>query len=995
MPNPYFEPDPFNYNDYGLTVFQPDMVLTHKQLNTVFGFLLGQEQRTRTRLIGVGVVCGLEVSLESPTSVRITRGCGVTTEGDLLCLENDLLCTQYLPHVLADHAPYAPFSAIAGLELWELFPAEYTPTDTPQPLTAALLADKVAMLYLDSAVQDADDCTGVACDNKGDVFLNRLRVLLVRRSDAARLIRAELRQAAAACAKLPRPVMRRVRLDDRPYDISLRDFRTFIRHVTDDFAQKLFQSFTLVDRALNPDLPDGTPAPSPVQGWVNTMRARMQQHSTGANIQYVYGWLKDLYDAYEEFREAACQWLVGCMPDETWFPKHLLLGELVPDAGNCRPQFRHYFRKSPAVAPDPYARERVGWLHRRIGVLIENFDIPPLSITISPLNLDYFVDTRTLNVKITPDRHRMTFTPLSLRAMPFYYTPETRQFWSFEKWKNCQTNQILSYHPPAAPIPTHVEQPFAYGIEPYAFYRIEGFIGAPVDLALRTVLGQRQLHNLAFDVVALRADSGQTLITLDQSFEFEDLLVDFAHILFQIRCGREDIFKLLPSLTLQMPVSVFTTRIAIWAGRLQEFECIPPQLILLARLNSEYNRRKTAFETSLTFSGFRSEHPGMEHGAGVPRGGTFVLVYKDRTESTASGGSMVIADFYLPYLCCSKGNAMKFVLPDPPPTISMPKIRFCVGDPEVRIDVSPPGGNFPAGTPNIIRRGAEFFFNPATVAQQTLVYTAPDGRTASLATEVLALPTAAFNFDPAGDTVYLVNNSTGGVVRVEWDFGDGSPVESITLSAGENGNTQHRYTVDPTGSTFEVRLTVFNAANCAHSITHRVTLQSSPNISIKASNVYCFHQENRVQISAEPSGGTFSSPTLKITPVLGQFVPNVPGYHDITYTLPDGGSATARIFILPDKFEVQNAEYDLRTKTGHFEALILTPPAEITYKWALTTGNIVPVRIDAEPGMAGFSRHFFTFEGQRSSDVLTLTFEEQGNAVCDRILHQFSFVIRD
>ncbi len=79
------------------------------------------------------------------------------------------------------------------------------------------------------------------------------------------------------------------------------------------------------------------------------------------------------------------------------------------------------------------------------------------------------------------------------------------------------------------------------------------------------------------------------------------------------------------------------------------------------------------YEKQLVFSNYFRTHPGLEHKAGVPKGGTFVLVYseplKDSGETKYAetsfeapllgrGGEeisngIVIADFYVPYLCCS------------------------------------------------------------------------------------------------------------------------------------------------------------------------------------------------------------------------------------------------------------------------------------------------------------------------------------------------------
>ena len=71
------------YNEF--PKFVPDQLLMSDHLNQVFNYLDEQERVTRTCLIGVGIVCGLEVKTSSTgTAITITEGCGITTEGYLI-----------------------------------------------------------------------------------------------------------------------------------------------------------------------------------------------------------------------------------------------------------------------------------------------------------------------------------------------------------------------------------------------------------------------------------------------------------------------------------------------------------------------------------------------------------------------------------------------------------------------------------------------------------------------------------------------------------------------------------------------------------------------------------------------------------------------------------------------------------------------------------------------------------------------------------------------
>ena len=65
--------------------FVADQLLTAEHLNQLFGYLDDQGRMTRTNLIGVGIVCGLQIITgENGSTITITEGCGVTSEGYLV-----------------------------------------------------------------------------------------------------------------------------------------------------------------------------------------------------------------------------------------------------------------------------------------------------------------------------------------------------------------------------------------------------------------------------------------------------------------------------------------------------------------------------------------------------------------------------------------------------------------------------------------------------------------------------------------------------------------------------------------------------------------------------------------------------------------------------------------------------------------------------------------------------------------------------------------------
>lgn len=57
------------------------------------------------------------------------------------------------------------------------------------------------------------------------------------------------------------------------------------------------------------------------------------------------------------------------------------------------------------------------------------------------------------------------------------------------------------------------------------------------------------------------------------------------------------------------------------------FRCTNEELLAL---KMEYEKRLVRYETAVNFNRYYQQHPGLEHKAGVPKGGTFVLVYQSQ-----------------------------------------------------------------------------------------------------------------------------------------------------------------------------------------------------------------------------------------------------------------------------------------------------------------------------------------------------------------------------
>jgi hypothetical protein len=172
------------------------------------------------------------------------------------------------------------------------------------------------------------------------------------------------------------------------------------------------------------------------------------------------------------------------------------------------------------------------------------------------------------------------------------------------------------------------------------------------------------------------------------------------------------------------------------------------------------------------FDLFAKQHPGMEPLGGVPKGGTFVLVYVDgqdiepliadeknpaiaqartqRTETIRSQAwlppssltdkpvertttptpdlllkevrkrkDIVVADFCLPYRSSSSNTpAISYVLARPRPILLLPKIVFCEGDQESYRFILEPEGGAVKGE-GVIVHEQQHFFKPANINQSS------------------------------------------------------------------------------------------------------------------------------------------------------------------------------------------------------------------------------------------------------------------------------------
>lgn len=523
-------------------VFEANQVLTNEHLNQLFTYLDRQERLTRANLIGIGIVCGLEVRYDSAVqTIYLSKGCGITSEGYLVMQPEDAELVAY--RKVTEDLTYPPFKNTNPLDpdpalntqydLWELFPKDepnVKTIDTP----ANFLDEKAVLLFLELKNAKLRNCSPNNCDDKGAETVVRVRPLLIQLSYLLKIIAKENQlNTTITASELETALLSRLNLPDLRlprYDVPntnpatsndvLAAFHAVFQ--TDQVVSNLGKALSAAYTAFKPILPQDS---DPFASFTTTF-GFLEQAPVNTNqvrfLPYYYDFIDDLIWGYDEFCRKGMALLCACCPPEGLFPRHLMAGLIVPKTNAS--VYRHSFRPSSAMGGCEAQEQEVRQLFQRLVEMIAQFATnPPLPTlpTGSP------TDTQ---IRITPSK--LSDAPLSEKAIPYYYgqtgaTP-LFQLWNAEKTRRNRAIQNLSYrsdeYVPAAP--AFVTKPLRYDLESYNFLRIEGHLGKNYQSVLSTLLTLKTQYRLPIDILALRTGAFDENIPVDLSKEqarFQDL----------------------------------------------------------------------------------------------------------------------------------------------------------------------------------------------------------------------------------------------------------------------------------------------------------------------------------------------------------------------------------------------------------------------------------------------------------------------------------------
>jgi len=478
--------------------FVDDQVLTSGQLNEFLSYFEDQDRLSRVCLNGVGIVCGFEINTDKETSITISQGCGITTDGDLLKLQKPIKDKEETS-ILLDSITYTHFkdfedtdakyphfkSGSSNIPLWELIPQALAGKDKDaQPLTNLTLNNKAVALYLESYPKKPKICTTTNCDNQGLSNIQQVKVLLLDAENTYESVNIldtifERQDTLGTISDLDSLCVGKVipTISKNGVLTSASTLKAAYNSVISDSIPKLKTTvnlfYSVFGKSLGLDPKEQPSVLNAIDG-LDTLEE-------AGYVQYQYDRIRDISDSCNEIISIIHQLKTECCPDIAAFPKHVLLGR-IENFGEV-PELRHEFYPSPSQLNYANTTKRAKLLMQRTLLLLKNFTL----------------DVENA-IKITPS---LFCGKLGEKALPAYYNVDIPllKSWNFNKTEQFRYHQNLSYHGENLSNNTCIQQPLLFENNCHDFYRIEGIAGWNGFDASDQVKTIAARHALNFDVI--------------------------------------------------------------------------------------------------------------------------------------------------------------------------------------------------------------------------------------------------------------------------------------------------------------------------------------------------------------------------------------------------------------------------------------------------------------------------------------------------------------
>ncbi|MDW3191831.1 MAG: carboxypeptidase-like regulatory domain-containing protein [Cytophagales bacterium] len=416
-------------------VFEGSQVLTSEQLNGMFEYLDQQNRFTRSRLIGIGTVCGLQIRTYK-NQVILSEGIGITSDGFIVKMPECTMSYQrdyFLPGTVAYEAfgSYDDdniFTQDDDIILYELL-SKKPEEGTHEDLTLSFLEDKYLLIFLECFDRDPRSCLGKNCEDLGKERIFTTRKLAVNESGLKKILtktNGRIENPYYPSSELLRVDLKKPLFDPDGDESKVR--KSFVMNIKaklyesgkEDCVHHLLfgegdntgliqETYTEFQPLLEPayNYQDPFANNSEFKKVKNALRSYLAG-ATGDNlkgVQYVYEFYELLIDSYHTFLDVGARIAQDCCPDKD-FSLHLILGKIMWDEKKSmdewnllgRSEYRQQFLQPKIHNSQSVLLKELNSIHRKLILLVESFQINVIkeksvsgvdeTIKITPLDLE-------------------------------------------------------------------------------------------------------------------------------------------------------------------------------------------------------------------------------------------------------------------------------------------------------------------------------------------------------------------------------------------------------------------------------------------------------------------------------------------------------------------------------------------------------------------------------------------------------------------------------
>ena len=734
-----------NSNTLPTPFFVQNQTLRADDLNAMVEYFEDQSRLTRIFTIGIGILKGLKIELDFGNgnvlnSIAITPGIGISSDGILFEIDSKCIFHFFKPSSISKKAFHCDVDGKRGKcsddeervdGVYELFVNNEEDLDriAIEEITSFDIENHCLVLVHCKDTVERKSCFN-DCEQKGADILSQTRVLLVPHEILNVADEDTPDDVNTVSIALPPTIERFGYTNDELNLFEIKnwsdlyiDYKERCENAVNDIVHSYDSTFLGFIELITPN------GQNPFIELTDLLTELKDKYSTNpvpnvSDIQYCYAYFRDLTLAYEEFFKLACGLSIGInisTSDDGFdvrcsFPGYVALGNIrkaldiadIEDLApaNCRTGF------FPAAASEGVneRQSRAEMLYQRLIDLtkpIAGADIPDVSLQ--------YHNLRHQTIKITGSCTQKS--GLSHQAIPFYLKlNKLRNNWNVDN-PNCAQMSELVTHYDLSNMDNNI---LLKRFDVFDFYRVEGHLGYELDKAVGEIEKNRKDLNLPFDIRTLRIGPESKLediFTENNELYFGEMQEVFLNTKADLLCkieeegiidtdgnvnhDLEDDFKTLLGniFTLKDLTKVDITQMQTLAVNTSISASVGMATTIFDNLCEKYIKIIEDINRSMSFPLFAEDHPGMEHLGGAPRGGTLILVYAYRFNSSLEkreiGGlfginvdnksdeqvlyevfdileyeeyltilknavrKIVVADFCLPYLCCSNSPVIR------------------------------------------------------------------------------------------------------------------------------------------------------------------------------------------------------------------------------------------------------------------------------------------------------------------------------------------------